>query len=82
MEFPDDSQRCSVRHGEPRNADAIVTLVYGGPVGSVDALVHTAYSDPKVALCGGCNVYEPWAALVVGAGAGFAFLSVHTLMLK
>lgn len=35
-----------------------------------------------VALCGGCNVYEPWAALVVGAGAGFAFLSVHTLMLK
>ena len=39
-------------------------------------------SCPQVALCGGCNVYEPWAALVVGAGAGFAFLSVHTLMLK
>jgi len=29
-----------------------------------------------------CNVYEPWAALVVGAGGGFCFLCVHTLMLK
>jgi len=35
-----------------------------------------------VSLCAGCNVYEPWAALVVGAGGGFCFLCVHTLMLK
>merc|ERR1719499_2857575 len=35
-----------------------------------------------VSLCAGCNVYEPWAALVVGAGGGFCFLAVHTLMLK
>merc|ERR1719412_2542214 len=27
-----------------------------------------------VSLCAGCNVYEPWAALVVGAGGGFASL--------
>ena len=36
----------------------------------------------QVSLCAGCNVYEPWAALVVGAGGGFCFLCVHTLMLK
>lgn len=35
-----------------------------------------------VALCGGCNLYEPWAAMLVGAGAGVMFMTVHTLMLK
>ena len=39
-------------------------------------------SKRQVSLCAGCNVYEPWAALVVGAGGGFCFLAVHTLMLK
>jgi len=35
-----------------------------------------------VALCAGCNVYEPWAALIVGAGGGLGFYAVHHLMLK
>jgi len=35
-----------------------------------------------VSQCAGCNVYEPWAALVVGAGAAFCFLCIHTIMLR
>jgi len=35
-----------------------------------------------VSMCAGCNVYEPWAALLIGGFAGFFFLAVHTLMLK
>jgi len=35
-----------------------------------------------VAMCAGCNVYEPWAALLVGTGAGLCYLIVHCLMLK
>jgi len=35
-----------------------------------------------VSLCGGCNVYEPWAALIVGGLGGVAFLLVHFGMLK
>ena len=34
-----------------------------------------------VALCAGCNLYEPWAALVVGAGGGLGFIAIHHLML-
>ena len=34
-----------------------------------------------VALCAGCNLYEPWAALVVGAGGGLGFMAIHHLML-
>jgi len=34
-----------------------------------------------VSLCAGCNVYEPWAALIVGSGAGFCFMGVHYAML-
>ena len=34
-----------------------------------------------VALCAGCNAYEPWAALVVGFFAGLSFIGVHYAML-
>ena len=33
-------------------------------------------------MCAGCNLYEPWAAIIVGIGAGFSFLLVHFAMLK
>ena len=36
----------------------------------------------QVAQCAGCNVYEPWAAMVVGAGAAFVYLCIHTLMIR
>ena len=35
-----------------------------------------------VAQCAGCNVYEPWAALLIGVMAGLVFTSVQNLMLK
>lgn len=35
-----------------------------------------------VALCAGCNLYEPWAALIVGALGGLFFMVIHFGMLK
>ena len=35
-----------------------------------------------VSLCAGCDLYEPWAALVVGVWGGLAFLSLHHLLLE
>ena len=35
-----------------------------------------------VSICGGANVYEPWAALVIGTMAGIIFLAVRQLMFK
>ena len=36
----------------------------------------------KVSICGGANHYEPWAALLVGAGAGCVYAGVHSLMIR
>jgi len=33
-------------------------------------------------MCAGCNVYEPWAAIVIGVIAGMAFVACHYAMLK
>ena len=35
-----------------------------------------------VAQCAGCNLFEPWAALIVGVFGGIAFIAVHEGMLK
>lgn len=35
-----------------------------------------------VSLCGGCNVYQPWGAILVGIMGGFGFILTHYLMLK
>ena len=35
-----------------------------------------------VAQCAGCNVYQPWAALIIGIFGGFAFMGGHFLMLR
>ena len=35
-----------------------------------------------VSQCGGCNIYEPWAAFVIGFMAGGIFLIIHKLLLE
>ena len=35
-----------------------------------------------VSLCAGCNLYEPWAALIVGGCGGVMFIIVHFGMLR
>ena len=35
-----------------------------------------------VAQCAGCNLYEPWAAILIGVMAGPVFIGIHDLMLK
>ena len=39
-------------------------------------------SSGMVSLCAGCNVYEPWAALIVGTFGGLGFMVVHFAMLR
>ena len=34
-----------------------------------------------VALCAGCDKYEPWAALLVGVCGGVGFITIHHLMI-
>ncbi|CAG0920410.1 unnamed protein product [Notodromas monacha] len=36
----------------------------------------------QIGVCAGSDSYYPWAALVVGWGAGFTYLCLHFLMLK
>lgn len=35
-----------------------------------------------VSLCGGCDEYAPWGALIVGSFGGFTFVGIHILMEK
>ena len=35
-----------------------------------------------VSLCAGCDLYEPWAALIVGSWGGLAFNTLHHLMVS
>ena len=35
-----------------------------------------------VSMCGGCNLYEPWAAVLVGFAAGHCYMAVHLIMLR
>ena len=35
-----------------------------------------------VAQCAGCNVFQPWAALIVGSLGGLALVGIHGCMIK
>ena len=43
---------------------------------------HQHCHHHQVSICAGANVYEPWAALLVGAGAGGVYAGVHSLMIR
>ncbi|XP_023339891.1 putative ammonium transporter 1 [Eurytemora carolleeae] len=76
---------------------AIVNTVLGASSGGISVLLiyrfvfHHHWSflvtlngslAGMVSICGGANVYEPWAALVIGTMAGIIFLAVRQLMFK
>ena len=52
------------------------------PITCITFNVHSYIRTGMVSMCAGCNLYEPWAAIIVGIGAGFSFLLVHFAMLK
>ena len=64
----------------------MVALCAGG--GRVIILFYTVYTSAIldnifiVPHSSGCNVYEPWAALLVGAGGGVGFIAVHHAMIR
>ena len=43
--------------------------------------IHFTFSG-MVAQCAGCNVFQPWAALLIGLFAGLVFHGVSTAMIK
>jgi len=76
---------------------AIVNTILGASTGGISVLFifHFVFKQPwsflmtlngaltgMVAMCGGCNVYEPWAALIVGGVAGVCYLATHFGMLR
>jgi len=76
---------------------AIVNTILGASTGGLAVLFINKFLFAKpwsflntlngalagmVALCAGCNVYEPWAALLVGAGGGIGFIAVHHAMIR
>ena len=46
------------------------------------ALISITFQLPDLLSSLGCNVYEPWAALLVGAGGGIGFIAVHHAMIR
>ena len=76
---------------------AIVNTILGASTGGLAVLFINKFMFKKpwsflqtlngaltgmVALCAGCNVYEPWAALIVGALGGVAFIIINKAMLR
>jgi len=76
---------------------AIVNTILGAATGGMTVLFVNKFALNKpwsflmtlngaltgmVALCAGCNLYEPWAALIVGGLGGLGFLAIHFAMLK
>ena len=76
---------------------AIVNTIIGGCAGGLGVLLINRFIlgqkwsylmslngalTGMVSQCAGCNVFQPWAAFIVGAMASFVFVGVHLLMLK
>jgi len=76
---------------------AIVNTIIGGCGGGLCVLFTNKFLFGKkwsylltlngalagmVAQCAGCNVFQPWSALLIGVFGGFAFVGVHEAMLK
>jgi len=75
---------------------AIVNTILGGSAGGIVALILSYIEQKKwsylvtlngaltgmVSQCAGCNVYEPWAGLVIGMMAGCVYFGVSKTMVK
>jgi Amt family ammonium transporter len=98
LAFNGGSQGAIASAGDAENVStAIVSTILGGSAGGIVVLFINKFMcgftwsylftlngtlAGMVAQCSGCNVYQPWAAVVVGVIGGLAFLAVHFLMLK
>jgi len=75
---------------------AIVNTILGGSAGGITALLLSFFENGKwsylitlngaltgmVAQCAGCNLYEPWAGLLIGFMAGCVYYGISKLMVK
>jgi len=75
---------------------AIVNTILGGSAGGIMAMIWNYVEHKKwsylvtlngaltgmVSLCAGCNIYEPWAGLVVGILAGCVYYGASKLMIS
>ena len=47
-----------------------------------NVFIPTFTTQGMVSQCAGCNVYEPWAGLVIGMMAGCVYFGVSKMMVK
>ena len=57
--------------------DLVITHLF-----SKNVLIPTFTTQGMVSQCAGCNVYEPWAGLVIGMMAGCVYFGVSKMMVK
>eukprot|EP00095_Tigriopus_kingsejongensis_P003363 maker-scaffold557_size137338-snap-gene-0.13 protein:Tk03363 transcript:maker-scaffold557_size137338-snap-gene-0.13-mRNA-1 annotation:"predicted protein" len=98
LAFNGGSQARISQEGDSESvARAVVNTILGGCGAGLTVLIlnkfyfgiHWSYLMTlngalagMVGLCAGCNVYQPWSAIVIGMICGVAFLLVHVAMLK
>ena len=76
---------------------AIVNTILGASTGGLAVLFINKFLFKKpwsflntlngaltgmVSLCAGCNLFEPWASLIVGAAGGIGYIVVNKIMLR
>ena len=49
---------------------------------TTNTLSYFFHITGMVSMCAGCNMFQPWSALVIGFIAGFMYIGLHKAMLK